>query len=222
MKLNNKLKKIAELVPSNSFVLDVGCDHALLLIYLSLKNINIKCLGVDINNKPLLKALDNIKKYHVEKDITLKQGNGLEYLNDEISHIVISGMGGILINDIILKDIDKVKDYQTLILCPNSDSDLIRKSLTKNGFKLINEVLIEDKYIYEIMVFKKGKDKLTRKEIIYGKYLKNDKLYKKYLTNKLKIAENIVNNLPKKYFLKKIKLLYNILVIKKIIEDIDE
>ena len=60
MKINNKLKKIAELVPSNSFLLDVGCDHALLDIYLTDKN--VKSIASDINDLPLSKAYKNIKK----------------------------------------------------------------------------------------------------------------------------------------------------------------
>ena len=34
MKINSRLKKIGDLVRANSFCLDVGCDHALLDIYL--------------------------------------------------------------------------------------------------------------------------------------------------------------------------------------------
>ena len=38
MKINDRLKKIGDLVEANSFCLDVGCDHALLDIYLVKKN----------------------------------------------------------------------------------------------------------------------------------------------------------------------------------------
>ena len=41
MKINNRLKQIGDLVEANSFCLDVGCDHALLDIYLVKKNKNI-------------------------------------------------------------------------------------------------------------------------------------------------------------------------------------
>ena len=34
MKINSRLKQIGDLVDTNSLVLDIGCDHALLDIYL--------------------------------------------------------------------------------------------------------------------------------------------------------------------------------------------
>ena len=34
MKINDRLKKIGDLVDANSLCLDIGCDHALLDIYL--------------------------------------------------------------------------------------------------------------------------------------------------------------------------------------------
>ena len=34
MKINARLKKIGDLVNANSLILDIGCDHALLDIYL--------------------------------------------------------------------------------------------------------------------------------------------------------------------------------------------
>ena len=62
MKINNRLKKIGDLVDANSFCLDVGCDHALLDIYLVKKNMNIKPVASDVKTGPLEKAKENIKK----------------------------------------------------------------------------------------------------------------------------------------------------------------
>ena len=44
MKINNRLKMIGDLVEANSFCLDVGCDHALLDIYLVSQKKNIKAI----------------------------------------------------------------------------------------------------------------------------------------------------------------------------------
>ncbi len=214
MKINNKLKKIAELVPSNSFLLDVGCDHALLDIYLIDKN--VKSIASDINDLPLSKAYENIKKYNCLNQITLVKGDGLEYLNDEISVIVISGMGGILIKNIIKKDLSKIKN-QKIITCPNNDSDILRKFMMENNFKIESELLVKDKYIYEIICFVKGNEKLTTKEINYGKYFKRDNLYYEYFNKKKDTLMTIKNNLPKKYLFKRLKLTKKIRDIESII-----
>lgn len=214
MKINNKLKKIAELVPSNSFLLDVGCDHALLDIYLT--NKNVKSIASDINDLPLSKAYENIKNYNCLNQITLVKGDGLEHLNDEIDIIVISGMGGILIKDILAKDLNKIKN-QKIITCPNNDSDILRKFMMDNNFKIESELLVKDKYIYEIICFVKGNEKLTKKEINYGKYFKRDSLYYEYFNKKKDTLMTIKNNLPKKYLLKRLKLTKKIRDIESII-----
>jgi len=214
MKINNKLKQIAELVLPNSFLLDVGCDHALLDIYLT--NKNVRCIGSDINKFPLEKASENIKKYNVENKITLKIGDGLEHLTSEIDTIVISGMGGILIKDIIKKGLSKITN-QKIITCPNNDSDILRNFMMLNGFKIEQEILVKDKYIYEIIVFIKGFEKLSKKEIMYGKCFIHDDLYKEYFSKKLDILTSIRNNLPKNHFIKRIELTKKIRRLKNII-----
>ena len=57
MKINARLKKIGDLVEANSFCLDVGCDHALLDIYLVSRKMNIK----NIN------GLNFLYKSHINK-----------------------------------------------------------------------------------------------------------------------------------------------------------
>lgn len=215
MKLSNRLKKIEELITNNSFVLDVGCDHALLDIDLCLNRNNLNCLATDIKELPLKKAQFNIAKYNLQNKIKTELSDGLSLLTNDVTTIVISGMGGILIKDIILKDINKITN-QTIIVCPNSDSDVLRSEL-KNYLELKEEYLVEDKYIYEILVFKKGKSSLTKKEILYGKYFKKDNLYYKYFNLKLNELCFIKKTLPKKYIKKRIELLKKIRDIKNIV-----
>ena len=68
MIISKRLKTIAELVPNNSNVIDVGCDHALLDIYLAL-NKNTTCIAIDINENALSNAVNNIKKYKLNNQI---------------------------------------------------------------------------------------------------------------------------------------------------------
>ena len=77
MNISKRLKVIGDLVPDNSFILDIGCDHALLSIYAVTKNKSVKAIASDINEGPLKTAKSNIKKYDVEDKIKLKQEDGL-------------------------------------------------------------------------------------------------------------------------------------------------
>ena len=108
--ISKRLEAISNLVPNNSRIIDIGCDHGLLDIYLYQHNISKKIICTDINQNALNNAILNIKKNKLEKHIETRLGNGLEVLNDEddIDTIIISGMGshtivGILKNNIITK-----------------------------------------------------------------------------------------------------------------------
>ena len=94
MKINDRLKKIGDLVEANSFCLDIGCDHAFLDIYLVKKNKNIKAIASDIAEGPLNQARENIKREGLEDKIEVRLGNGLDTYTDEVNTIIISGMGG--------------------------------------------------------------------------------------------------------------------------------
>ena len=58
IKLNKRLTTISAFILKNDKVIDIGCDHDLLAIYLYQKN-KIKVVGSDINNLPLNIARNN-------------------------------------------------------------------------------------------------------------------------------------------------------------------
>ena len=202
MKLSKRLLTVASFVPDNSKLIDVGCDHALLDIYL-MKNLkNIKILATDINENPLKIARNNIEKYNLQDKIELKQMNGIENIPSFIDTIVISGMGGILITDILKKE--KLKNVKTIILAPNNEFIKVRRHLKKINFYIEKEqLIIDDKKTYLILLLKKGK----RKTNPYFGTLKNNNLETiYYYTNILSTNLKILKNLPKKYLFKRIKL----------------
>ena len=88
MNLDNRLKRITDFIPSDSYILDVGCDHALLDIYLALNRNNVKLIASDINENPLKIAKENIKKYNLEDEITLEKADGVSKINDEVDTVV--------------------------------------------------------------------------------------------------------------------------------------
>ena len=60
MKINSRLKTIGDLVPLSSYPLDIGCDHALLSIYLVKEKGMKKALASDNKSGPLKKAKENV------------------------------------------------------------------------------------------------------------------------------------------------------------------
>ena len=165
MKINDRLKKVGDLVEANSFCLDVGCDHALLDIYLVKKNKNIKCIASDVAEGPINSAKENIKREKLENKIETRLGDGLSTYSDGINTVIISGMGGRTTIGIIKNNLKIAKKIDTFIISPNNYQMDVKKYLTKIGYYIDKEVLVKDKkYIYQVLVFKKGKKKYSKRE----------------------------------------------------------
>ncbi len=206
MKINNRLKKIGDLVEANSFCLDVGCDHAFLDIYLVQRKKNIKTIASDVKEGPLNHARENIKKYHLEDEIECRLGDGLDTYSDDIDTIIISGMGGRSMIGIFKAHMEVLKKVNTIILSPNNYQIDVKKFLCKNEFYLANEELVkEGKFIYQILIFKKGKRKYSRKEYFFGPVLleKKGKLFHEYYKRELVSRKILIKVLPKNYRFKK-------------------
>lgn len=151
---------------ANSFCLDVGCDHAFLDIYLVQKDKNIRAVASDVAEGPLSHARENIRKYHLEKEIECRLGNGLDTYSDDINTIIISGMGGRSMIGIFKSHMEVLKKVDTIILSPNNYQVDVKKFLCKHKFYLQNEELVKDgKYIYQILVFKKERRDILENNI---------------------------------------------------------
>ena len=134
MKINARLKKIGDLVEANSVCLDVGCDHALLDIYLVKQKKNIKAIASDIAEGPLEQAKNNIKRERLDGEIEVRLGSGLNTYSDDIDTVIISGMGGRNIIGICKENPKVLKKIKTLILSPNNYQEDVKRYLCKNGF----------------------------------------------------------------------------------------
>ncbi len=206
MKLSKRLQTVASFVPDNSKIIDVGCDHALLDIYLMENLKNIQILATDINENPLKIAKTNLEKYNFQDKITLKQMNGIENIPGTIDTIIIAGMGGILITDILKPEkLKNIKNIKNIILAPNNEFQTVRRHLKKINFQIAKEeLIIDDKKPYLILLLKRGKKRTNT----YFGTLKNNNLETiYYYTNILNTNLKILKSLPKKYILKRIKLI---------------
>ena len=204
MKLSKRLEAVATLVDVGKRVIDVGCDHAYLDIYLTLNNDN-KCIATDINQNALNVAIKNIKKYNLEKKIKTKLTDGLEGLKiNEDDNIVISGMG----TSTILEILNTNTLSNTLIISSNNNIDVLRKEVIKLDFYIDTEFFIIDRCKpYIIIKFKKGFKKYKFNDYMFGPILKNNVNYRKYLINKY---ENILKKIS--IFKIKARLKYIILI----------
>ena len=195
----NRIELLASLAKDSEVLLDVGCDHAYTVIK-ALKNYNVKkAIAADIAIGPLEVAKKNIASSGYINDIKIIQSDGLKDINDYFSTLIISGMGGLLIKDILSNDLEKIKNKK-LILSPNRDFNVVREFLVQNHFKIVDEYSFYDKNsFYEVIVAEDGTSSISEFEIEYGPILlkKKDKDFIKYYEkkyNQLKMAYDKLSN----------------------------
>lgn len=219
IKINKRLETVAQLVEKDSKIIDVGCDHALLDIYLADRNQCSKIIASDNKSGPLEHAKENLKKYKLESKVSLKLGNGIETIEEDIDTIVISGMGGLNIIGILKYKPHLYKQVKRLVLSPNSDVEKVRKEITRLGFYIDNEVLVKDKnIIYSVISFKRGKKHYNRQELLFGPTLleKKDSLFKEYIKNQYITKTHLLEILPRKYYQRRWELKKELKSIKKL------
>ena len=202
IKLSKRLKTIGDLVLSgkSSYIIDVGCDHALLDIYLLQNNSNLKIIASDIREKPLENAKKNIIKYSFLNKIELLLKDGIKDINKDIDTAVISGMGEETITYILNEGKEELTHINRLVISSNNKYVDIRKNIIKLGFIINNELIVyEDGKYYIIMDFIKGKKKYTSKELYFGPILLNNKneLFYKYYNYLKDTKLEILKDIPK-------------------------
>lgn len=213
MKVSRRIKSLAGLIHQDDHLIDIGCDHALLDIFLIKNNIINNCVISDISENALKNGIKNIKKYHLSDKIEYRIGNGLEVLDENIDTIIISGMGS---NNIIkILNNPKIKNIKKLVIQSNNNHYLLRSFLTLKGFYISHEAVIYDNGKYYInIVFLKGRRKYSFKELMYGPILMySNKYYFSYL---LKKEMQILDNIPKYKIFKRINIYKQIYYLKKL------
>ncbi len=205
IRLSDRLQIIADQIKKGETVADIGTDHGFLPIFLWESGISPRVIMTDISPGSLKKAEENCIRLHPDTQFDLRLGSGIEVLDcEETDCLVIAGMGGILITEILGKDIKKAQSFRKMILQPRNNIGLLRYWLYNNGFSICNEQLVrEGKYICEILT-------VLPKEMAVARNLGPDRieyeyphtlikfagpLTREYLCNKLIIEKNILHGM---------------------------
>ncbi|MDE6034773.1 MAG: Nif3-like dinuclear metal center hexameric protein [Ruminococcus sp.] len=187
--LDNRLKACADMVNGSGIVCDVGTDHAYLASELIISGKCQKVIASDINISPLGMARHTVEKNNLADKIDLILSDGLENIPlDNVSDIVIAGMGGETIIEILHKCPELAESSIRLILQPMTKSEVLRKWLYDSNFAITSEKIVEDgDKFYVIMCAKwSGQfQRLTETEALAGFFSDNDPLAKKYLAHEV-------------------------------------
>ncbi|MFQ9980171.1 MAG: tRNA (adenine(22)-N(1))-methyltransferase [Finegoldia magna] len=198
-----RLEEIIKLVDEYSIVADIGTDHGIVPYELVKSAKAKKVIASDISEKSLDKLREKLDYLDEPEKIVLNVSDGLDNLNEyQVDTIIISGMGGNLIVDILNKNLDIAKSANCLILGANNSLALLRRFMHENSFEIIEEVdLFENDKYYQIIKAKVGKQLFVNEyEYEFGKYLIDNKseYLKKYINQQIENKNNILSNLSDK------------------------
>ena len=158
MKLSIRLQAIADMVPCGAKLADIGTDHAYLPLYLIKQGKISFAVAGEVNRGPYDSAKNMLRKMNCHEKISLRFGNGLKVVREgEVDTVVIAGMGGSTMIDILSAQTNVTESLKTLILQPMIASGSVRRWLVENGWTIQREALAkEDSILYEIILARQG------------------------------------------------------------------
>ncbi len=178
MHLSERIKSTAGCVTKGHVVADIGCDHAYTSIYLINEGIAKRIIATDINKGPVQRAVTNIRECGLCNLIEVRCSDGISDIDisDGIETILISGMGGNLMIDILKGNSRVCECVKELVIQPQSDIARVRHYLHDTGFCIVYEKMVhEDGKYYTIIKAHRGVEHYDNEyEYMYGHYLINN------------------------------------------------
>ncbi|MCL2404161.1 MAG: class I SAM-dependent methyltransferase [Defluviitaleaceae bacterium] len=205
LSLSPRLQAVLDLcrslhTPSCDVLADIGTDHGYLPIAAVQRGICNRAIACDLHAGPLSIAANNINDAGLTDKITVRLGDGLLPLTTcECDCIVVAGMGGMRIKNIIYEGMQQARAARRLILQPQHDTELLRRELHINGFeieseRLIRETIAKREHFYVVMAAKYTGEVVswTGQEYFLGKYLISEAA-NDFMVYKSKKREKIVS-----------------------------
>ena len=159
LKLSVRLEALAKLVPNSGSVADVGTDHGYIPVWLVQNGHCGALFATDIKEAPLEHARRTAEEYGQAGAIEFHLCDGLSALRgSSVETVIIAGMGGENIAEILEAAPWVRENGCLLILQPMSKSAHLRSWLFENGYKVLSEQLADDGAVYEILTARAGID----------------------------------------------------------------
>jgi len=146
IKLSKRLKALVDYIDDGAAVADIGTDHGFLPVYLAQTDSVKRVFATDISSDSLSSARRTAHAADLTDAITFIVANGLDRIAPaDVDTVVIAGMGGETILN-ILKDAIWTKHHDVkLILQPQSKIDILCRFLYNNEYSIIETKSVIDR-----------------------------------------------------------------------------
>lgn len=165
--LEARLALCASMVRPGAALADVGTDHAYLPVWLARRGLIRSAVASDVRPGPLERAEKNIERYGASGIVQTRLCNGLDGISPgEADDVVLAGMGGLLMAEIIGRAAWLKDGRKHLILQPMTRGEELRRSLFENGFSVLREqAVLEERRVYTVMLCEWGRTALPADEL---------------------------------------------------------
>ena len=176
IKISKRLRIIHDMVPK-SVVADIGSDHGKLMVALVESGTISKGYAVENKEGPFERLRSNLIRYHVNDKVTPLFSDGLKDLPRDTKTIIIAGMGGLNVVNILKANPEKLTRIETIIVDAHNAVPLVRREICQMGFAIADEKMVkEDGIFYEIIKFIKADQAIISDEDIeFGPILRHEK-----------------------------------------------
>lgn len=145
MELSKRMQAVADMVLPGGVVADIGCDHAFVSIYLVENQIVDRVIASDVRKGPVEIAKRNVAGRNLQDRIDIRMGDGLSTLSvGEADTIILAGMGGLLMLDILKRQEAVVCGCRQMVLQPQSDVEKVRAYVDEKHYYLASEKMLVD------------------------------------------------------------------------------
>ena len=199
IKLSPRLLSVANMIKQGQSCADIGTDHAYLPVYLIAHDICPWVVAADKALGPFQSACRVVEQFYYHDRIKLRHGDGLAVLTPgEVDCVVIAGMGGQLICEILSDNPEVVRCTKRIVLQPQKNIEMVRSWLEQNNWRIINEDMVCDgKLFYTIIAAEQGTMQLTESERVFGPCLLSGRhiVLAKYLQERKDFLSEILTRL---------------------------
>ena len=201
MNLSKRLQAVAAQVHSGGVVADIGCDHGFTIIRLVQDGCASGGIAMDINEGPLERARQHIQECGLDQVIDVRLSDGTQALQEgEAQTILISGIGGGLMERILMERKEVTTSAEELVLSPQSEIYKVRKALHALGFCIEQEEMVKDMgKFYTILRSVPGQEQYDDPiDYLYGRRLIEQRSadFVEYIRKEKRRVEGVLANMP--------------------------
>lgn len=212
IELSKRMQSVADMIQPCDAVGDIGCDHAFVSIYLVEQHRAKRVIASDVRRGPITIAKRNIEAMNLSDQIEIRMGDGLDTIvPGEVNAVVLAGMGGMLMIDILERGEEVVTRCDQLVLQPQSDIEKVRRYLAEKGYHLADEQMLIDAGKYYNLLDVRVHEMVQKDEYdcskladdwcyMYGRSLlrKKDPVLRSWLVKRRETTAGLINSLSGK------------------------